>query len=223
MSQTARKTATKSPQLKEAEVIAWLAKRPQFFSKHSDKLAHLSLPKKGGNILSLHAAKAEKVEKSAQKIALTHQRLLLRAEENSTIASQLFATVLALIDCTTLASLRKTLQTVALDNLELDAIRLIPAGAASGASTLTTDDITAMCSGGTVTLRTLSDASQREMYGPKGKLIKSDCLLKLSHRGTVVGLLAMGSTNPARFHAGQSTEMATFLANVVATCLSRSN
>lgn len=217
----AKAALRKAPSLKEAEVLAWLAQRPQFFAKHSDKLAQLSVPKKGGNILSLHAAKAEKVEKSAQKMALTHQRLLLRAEENSAIASQLFATVLAVITCTTLPALRKTLQTEAMEHLRLDAIRLIPAAAASSASTLSVDEIDSICSGGTVTLRHLAGAAQREMYGPKGKLIQSDCLLKLSYQGRTLGVLAMASTDAARFHAGQSTEMATFLADVVATCLAR--
>lgn len=220
MPSPAAKAKPQAPTLKEADVLAWLAKRPQFFQKHSEQLAHLSLPKKGGNILSLHAAKAEKVQKSADKISLTHQRLLTRAEENSLIAEQIFTCALALIGATTLPALRKAVQTTLAEQLSLNATRLILAGPES-ATTLPAEEIEALCTGGTVTLRNLPDAAARAMYGPKGKLIASDCLLHLTHNGTTYGLLAMGSTDAARFHAGQSTHMATFLAKVLGTCLAR--
>jgi uncharacterized protein YigA (DUF484 family) len=181
--------------------------------------------KRMGNILSLHAAKAEKVQKAASKLELTHQRLLLRAEQTSGVADQIFAAVLAVVDCPTLPRLRACLQTTVKDILAVSAARLIlagPEGMGASAATLPAAAIDALCPG-QVCLRALVHAQDRELYGPKGKLMKSDCLLKLCHNGRTLGLLALGSADPAQFHAGQSTHMAAFLAQVIGTCLARAS
>ena len=182
----------------------------------------MSVPsKRMGNILSLHAAKAEKAQKANSKLALTHQRLLTRAEHNAVIADQIFAASLAVIRCNTLADLRATLQTQVRDHLGVSATRLILAGGGS-ATTLPAADIDALFAGRShVMLRSLSNAQDRELYGPKGKLIQSDCLLRLTFDGQTLGLLAFGSPDATYFHAGQSTHMAAYLAQVIGTCLAR--
>lgn len=221
MAAPARKSPakTQAPSLKERDVLAWLEGHPAFFAKHAERLTSATLPKKTGNILSLHAAKANQAEKAANKLEVTHQRLLTRAEENTLIVSQIFAATLDIIACTTLADLRQTLQTSLPQHLGVEAMRFIRCSETPSATTLTSDEIDDLCRDGTVTLRHLAKAEDRAMYGPKGKLIQSDCLLHLTHNGQTLGLIALGSTNPTHFHAGQSTHLARYLAHVVATCL----
>ena len=216
----AKPTPTTSP-LKERDVLAYLQTHHAFFAKHAEVLATATLPKKTGNILSLHAAKASKAESTNARLETNHQRLLLRAEENTLIVGQIFNATLELIACTTLANLRQTIQSNVPKHLDVEAIRFLRAGDAETATTLTPEAIQALCTDGPVTLRHLAKAEDRAMYGPKGKLIQSDCLLHLTHNGQTLGLLALGSTNPAHFHAGQSTHLARYLGHVVSICLAK--
>ncbi|MFZ2587426.1 MAG: DUF484 family protein [Alphaproteobacteria bacterium] len=213
--------AKPAPTLKERDVLAFLKTHPAFFAKHAETLATATLPKKTGNILSLHAAKATMAENANAKLETTHQRLLLRAEENTLIVSQIFAASLEIMGCTTLAQLRQTLQSNLPQHLKVEALRFLRVGEADTASTLTAEAIQTLCVEGPVTLRHLAKAEDRTMYGPKGKLVQSDCLLHLSHNGQTLGLLALGSTNPTHFHAGQSTHLAHYLGQVISLCLAK--
>lgn len=214
---------TKAPKLAETEVIAWLSANPDVFERHKESLSTLSVPNKGGNILSLHAARAQRAEKENDKLELNHQRLIKRAEVNTTIASQIFNAVLTLVGCETLAALRAAVQTTLREDLGVQATRLILCSPQPTPTTMAPDEIDTYFPNGPVTLRRLATAPERTLYGPKGKMIASDCLLKLTHNGETLGMLALGSTAPDHFHSGQSTEMAFFLSQVTSLCLHRAS
>ena len=58
------------------------------------------------------------------------------------------------------------------------------------------------------------------VFGPSAGLIASDALLRLSISGTTpTALLALGSRQADQFHPGQGTELLTFLARVVESCI----
>lgn len=219
----AKKSAV--PKLKSADVLAWLTAHPAFFTENADKLAQLSVPKKGGNILSLHAAKAERADKTAEKLQVRHKQMVATAQANASAAGSLFAATLNVIGCATLADLRTYLQTDIRDDLNLEAARLWLVGTADTATTLTAETIEDYFPHDpTICLRTLADASERELYGPKGKMLKSDCLLHLTgSHGHTLGLLALASPDETRFHAGQATDLARFFGQVFARCLQRVN
>jgi uncharacterized protein YigA (DUF484 family) len=221
MAKTPSKSSTKTPKLAETDVIAWLSANPDVFVRHQESLSKLAVPAKGGNILSLHAARAQRAERENDKLELNHQRLIRRAEVNTLIASQIFGAVLTMVACETLAQLRAAVQTSLRDDLGVQATRLILCSPQPTPTTLAEDEIATYFPDGPVALRRLATAPERTLYGPKGKMIASDCLLKLSHNGQTIGMLALGSTSPDHFHSGQSTEMARFLAQVMSLCLHR--
>lgn len=221
MPKTPSKTTQKTPKLAETDVIAWLSANPDVFVRHQESLSKLAVPSKGGNILSLHAARAQRAEQHNDKLELNHHRLLKRAEANTTIASQIFNAVLTMVACENLAQLRAAVQTTLRDDLGVQATRLILCSPQPTPTTLAEDEIATYFPDGPVTLRRLATAPERTLYGPKGKMVASDCLLKLSHNGQTLGMLALGSTDASHFHSGQSTEMANFLRQVMSLCLHR--
>jgi uncharacterized protein YigA (DUF484 family) len=216
----ARKTAT-VPRLTATQVLGWLQAHPAFFGEHADTLSQLMVPKKSGNILSIHAARAEKSTQTAEKLAIRQQRFVATARANANTANAIFGAILTLMACKNLAGLRHLLQTNLKDNLGLDSIRFLPISAKPSASGITLDEIETLCPEG-VRLRALTDPAERKMYGPKGNMLKSDALLRItSPGGQVLGLMTLASADETRFHDGQSIELISFFAAAVGSCLAK--
>lgn len=207
-----------TPKLKPADVLTYLQANPGFFEKHKEALASLSVPKKGGNILSLHALKADKLVKQAESLKTRQMQLISTAHANAVVAETVFAAAIALVRCRTLPALRKYLQTGLTEHLELSAIRLFTVGEES-ATALPAETIHALCPQ-PLTLMPLDAGQHRQLFGPKTNNLKSVCLMALTQPdGTYLGLLAMGSSQAERFHAGQATEFAEFLRQITSTVL----
>lgn len=207
-----------NPKLKPSDVLAYLQANPAFFEKHKESLGSLSVPKKGGNILSLHALKADKLAKQTETLKTRQLQLISTAHANASVAGTVFTATLALIRCRTLANLRKYLQTGLPEHLEVDAVRLYTAGTESPTS-LTPEQIHTYCPT-PLTLAPMDAAIHRPLFGPKTNNLKSTCLMALTTQdGTYLGLLALGSKEAHRFHAGQATEFAEFLRQVTSTVL----
>lgn len=222
---------TRKPALpKPAAVLAYLQAHPDFFDKHKAELVQTAAPKKGkgagrvgGNILSLHAAQAQRVTNEAENLKVRHKQLISTARGNAEVAESIFIAVLGLIGCRTLTDLRKYLQNTLTEHLQLDAIRLFKLGTEETATTLTLSQIVALCPQPMV-LGPLHAASHRILFGPKTNNLKSVCLMALADdEGTLYGLLAMGSADETRFHAGQATTLADFLRRAAAQVLAHAS
>jgi len=213
----AKPAAKKSPNLSPATVLAYLHAHPSFFESHKAELQHFVTPKKGGNILSLHALKADKLARTAENLKIRQKQLISMAEGNALVAESIFTAALQLIRCRNVAGLRKTLQTQIAETLDLTAVRLFGVGNAETATTLTAEQIEGLCPR-PVTLAPLDAGKHRILFGPKTNGLKSVCLMPLADEsGRTAGLLAMASSDATRFHAGQATNLAEFLRQVTAT------
>jgi hypothetical protein len=85
------------------------------------------------------------------------------------------------------------------------AVRVVPSG--------TIDKILEVSR--TVTLREHIEGDRR-IYGEAFGLVRSEAMLRLSVRDDApCALLALGSRDPERFHAGQGSELLTFLARIM--------
>jgi uncharacterized protein YigA (DUF484 family) len=220
---TAKKTSKSGipDRLTAAQVLTWLQAHPAFFSEHADTLGQLMVPKKSGNILSLHAARAEKSNMAAEKLALRQQRFVATARANAQTANAIFGAIIELMACKNVAGLRHLLQTKLKETLALDALRFLPISPKASAMGITAEELDSLCPQH-VRLRSLTDPAERKMYGPKGNMLKSDALLRLtSPGGQTLGLLTLASADATRFHDGQSTELAAFFAATVGACLAK--
>ncbi len=223
--------AQAKPSLKPAQVLAYLQANPTFFEKHKETLVQSAAPAKkgkgagrvGGTILSLHAAQAQRITNEAENLKVRHKQLISTARGNAEVADSIFTAVLGLIACRTLADLRKYLQNTLAEDLNLDAIRLFKAGAEETATTLTAEQILSLCPQPMV-LGPLNAAQHRILFGPKTNNLKSVCVMALADSSdTLHGLLAMGSADATRFHAGQATTLADFLRRATAQVLAHAS
>lgn len=232
MPDTALKTKPQAKPAKKASarptpaaVLAYLQNNPQFFERHKSQLENLvAAPKKGrmaGNILSLHALKAEKSAKQAEQLRIRQQQLISTARENALVAENIFASVLQLIACNTLADFRKALQNGVTTQLSLTAARLFGVSPAETATTLTPSQIAELCPQ-PITMGPLNAGLHRPLFGPKTNHLRSICLMALTQSdGTPIGLLALGSADETRFHAGQGTILAGFFRAAASAVLAK--
>ncbi len=229
---TTKKTATKAASpLKPAQVLSYLQNNPKFFETHREQLTEQfttgnTMPKKGrmgSGIISLHAAKAERVSRDAENLKVRHQQLISTARGNAEIAESIFTAVIGLIPCRTLADLRKYLQGSLADQLDVEAIRLFKVGTEETATSLTAEQINSLCPQD-ITTGPMDAAKHRVLFGPKTSNIKSVCLMALTtDDDTLHGLLALGSTDATRFHAGQAVTLVNFLRRATAGVLAHAS
>lgn len=232
MPDTARKSKSQakitpkaSARTTPAAVLTYLQNNPSFFEKHKVQLENLiAAPKKGrmpGNILSLHALKAEKADKQAEQLRIRQRQLISTARENALVAESIFAAVLQLIGCKSMADLRKVLQNGLPTHLNLTAVRLFGVSGEETATTLTAHQIAELCPDA-ITMGPLNASIHRPLFGPKTNHLRSICLMALTQSdGTYIGLLALGSDDETRFHAGQGTVLAEFFRQAAGTILSK--
>ncbi|RYG59938.1 MAG: DUF484 family protein, partial [Alphaproteobacteria bacterium] len=70
----------------------------------------------------------------------------------------------------------------------------------------------------------LNAAQHRILFGPKTNNLKSVCVMALADSSdTLHGLLALGSADATRFHAGQATTLADFLRRAAAQVLAHAS
>ncbi|MFZ2619671.1 MAG: DUF484 family protein [Alphaproteobacteria bacterium] len=209
-----------APNLAETDVLAWLQAYPAFITRHAAKLhAPVKEMKKAGNITPLHAARADKAETKHDHLKKTQQRLVRTVQANSATAADVFDLLPHMVRCTSLASFRKFTQTTLKTHLQVEATRLVLAGPMETATSMTEDAIAALCPH-PATLRTLYDVQDRSLYGNTGKMLKSDCLLRLrAADGTTLGMLAIASNDDQRFHPGQATELAALIGSIASAVL----
>lgn len=216
-----------TPTFTDADVLAWLSENPRFLLTHAETLRTLAGDANAGeNITHLHAFQAKRWEKETNQLSIQHERLVHTVAANSASAGALFSLIPSLIACPTIAKLRTFCQTTLRQELAIKSVRLIMADAAIAEPTATTWPTTAIedlfPENRRTTLRTLSDHSERAIYGATGKMMRSDALIKLvDPEGTTLGLMALGSEDETRFHAGQGDDLIRFFGQVASVRLTQ--
>ena len=210
---------TPVPRLKATQVLAWLQRHPAFFQQQAATLQSLMLPNHSGNVLSLHGLKAERLTKRQSKLEVRQQQLISTAKANQQAAEALFVLVRALLPSRMVADVRYTLTQHAPTLLEVGAVRLFTVGETDTATTLTVTTLADICP--TPVVLCPRDATRhRPLLGAKTADFQSLALLHLTDaKDTPQGLLVLASAAPTRFHAGQDTLFAAFLAHTVGQLL----
>jgi uncharacterized protein YigA (DUF484 family) len=204
-----KKTAGKAvvKKISAPQVWAYLKAHPQFFETHKEDLAELVVPAKAGNLLSLHAHKAQRVDKKAENLKTRYTQLVDAARQNAKVTDSIHAAVLGALACGAAAGFRKYLQnrtdTGFMGILDLDACHL--------ATGVEEAEMELLCPQG-MALGPADPVLHRPLFGAHIVDMKSVCLMRMN----ADTLLVLGSYDATRFHAGQSTELAQFLRDALA-------
>lgn len=216
----------------EESVARYLQHNPDFFERHQPLLARLRLPHaRTGSTISLVERQVEvlrekqsgveqklaefvRVARSNDAIADKLQkftRRLLRARTREQVLTQLEASLREDFD-----SFNSTLLLVGTpgsDDASQHFVRTVSAEDAGLKSFET------LFASGKPRCGQARDSQRELLFGADASSIGSVALVPLMDKGTIVGLLALGSTDRDRFHPGMSTEFLGRMAELIADAL----
>lgn len=217
-------------ELSDAQVIAFLRENPDFLERYPQLLSVIVPPERefqdadesGGEVIDLQGAmlnrlRAELAEQNAQS-----SDLIDASRANLQSQNRIHAAVVAVLSARSLDHMLEILTIDLAGLLHVDAVALCLEGSAVTPTTNpgvrvvpigTIDGLLDVAR--TVTLREHIEGDKR-IYGEASGLVRSEAMLRLSIRDDApCALLALGSRDPDRFHAGQGSELLTFLSRIM--------
>ncbi|MEZ5458361.1 MAG: DUF484 family protein [Steroidobacteraceae bacterium] len=230
-----------APSSDEAAITAYLESHPDFFERHPNALARLKLPHARGAAVSLIE---RQVEVLRDKHAAMEQKLaefVHVARANDQLADKIHRFTRRLLRAGSLAATLTELEASLREDFDAFNARLVLIGPADAA--LRTADLERFlrtAAGDDAALRSFDSLfesakprcgqvrdSQREyLFGSDAGGIASVALVPLLRTSTAgvvtpVGLLAVGSNDPARFHPGMSTEFLARMGDLITDAVQR--
>jgi uncharacterized protein YigA (DUF484 family) len=215
--------------LKEV-VASYLRKHPDFFDHHPDILEAVEIRHETGGAASLIERQVEQLRSSNEDLNRQLNRLVQIASENEQLMSRLHKLTLDLMTIESHREFFTHLGNSLLNDFSADILQicLFDRVAAEAAG----EDVRAiepedpalepfrghLEKGSTVCGR-LSEGKLEFLFGSKARWVQSTALVPLGEKGAD-GMMAIGSSDPARFYPGMGTLFLQLLANVISTRLS---
>ncbi len=197
-------------EIDEKLVVEYLRHHADFFQRHKDLLAELSLSHPSGAAVSLIERQVRVLREQRQQLKNRLAGLIHNARYNEELSQRLHELTLALLRSADQVKLVATLREQLLQRFNADSvvIRLFcapPPGCEGGREFLGRDEQYRQCYeelfGADEPLRgQLSPELLAELFGSSAVDIASAALIPLGDQEGRVGVLALGSYDPERFH-----------------------
>ncbi|MFC1689016.1 DUF484 family protein [Pseudomonadota bacterium] len=216
--------------LKEV-VASYLRKNPEFLDEFPDVLETLEVNHQSGTAVSLIERQVESLRASNEDMKKQLNRLVQVASENEQLMSRLHQLTLDLMSINSRQEFFTHLGNSLLNDFNADILQiyLLDTDTASEAG----NDVTGISSddpgleefkanlekGQTVCGR-LAQSKLDFLFGSKARWVQSAALTPLGEGGCD-GMMAIGSSDPARFYPGMGTLFLDLLAKVISTSLSK--
>lgn len=214
----------------EAQVASFLQTNPDFLRRHPELLSVLEAPERafadvdpaGAEVVDLQDAMLARVRADLGKQREQCSDLIDAGRANLQSQNRVHAAVVALLKARSLDHLIELLTIDLVGLLHVDAAALCLEGGTvapasnQGVRVVPVGTIERLVDiSRAVTLRDNIEGDRR-LYGEAAGLVRSEVLLRLTVREDApVALLALGSRDPMRFHAGQGSELLVFLAAIM--------
>lgn len=212
----------------DLEVAAYLRRNPDFLTQFPDLALVLKMPRQLGDTTSLASYQLDVLRDKNRSLNRRLQELVAIASENEQLVVRVHALTLALMRATSLEeTLRRVVATLN-EDLASDLVRVVLHAAPAG---LSAADWLIVAPADERGLRPLLDVTARgeplcgrlspekldALFGARGADVKSAVLMPIPGRG----LIAVGSTDPNRFHPGMGTMFLKLIADAVGAALAR--
>ena len=213
-------------------VEKYLRKHPDFLRKNPELLAVLEVGHDSGAAVSLIERQVEQLRASNEELNRQLSRLMRIASENEVLMSRLHRLTLELMTIESRSEFFQLLGDRLLNDFRADILRIClfdPVSAPDAGEHVTPIDpddpafepfLGQLQKDRTVCGR-LSESKLEFLFGNKGRWVQSTALVPLGPRGAD-GLMAIGSSDPARFYPGMGTLFLDLLAEEISTRLARS-
>jgi uncharacterized protein YigA (DUF484 family) len=209
-----------------AQVVAYLRRHPDFLSRHPE-LLDLQLPTgrhKEEGVVDLQQFMMERLKTDVARLRADQDEIIANSRDNLTTQERIHNAVIALLEAETfeqfieiitgdlglllevdVVSLCVELTDITSKKPKHDGIQFLDRGAVDRL----------MGKGREVLLRDES-VGDPEIFGGAADLVRSDALLRLTISAQApAGLIAFGTRHPGYFHAGQGTELMSFMGRVI--------
>lgn len=212
----------------DLEVANYLRRNPDFLTQFPDLALVLKMPRQLGDTTSLASYQLEVLRDKNRSLNRRLQELVAVASENEQLVVRVHALTLALMRAATLEeTLRRVVATLN-EDLASDLVRVVlhmpPAGVApadwlivAGADERGVRGLLDGGARGEPVCGRLSPDKLDLLFGPRAADVKSAVLMPVAGRG----LIAVGSTDPNRFHPGMGTMFLKLIADAVGAALAR--
>jgi uncharacterized protein YigA (DUF484 family) len=216
----------------EESVARYLQHNPDFFERHQPLLARLRLPHaRTGSTISLVERQVEVLREKQSGVEQKLAEFVRVARANDAIADKLQKFTRRLLRARTREDVLAQVEASLREDFDAFHSTLLLVGT-PGADDATQHFVRTVSAedAGLKSFETLFASgkprcgqardSQRELlFGADAPSIGSVALVPLMDKGTIVGLLALGSTDRDRFHPGMSTEFLGRMAELIADAL----
>ena len=210
-----------------AQVVAYLRRHPDFLARHPELLdLQLSPGRHGGDgVVDLQQFMVERLRGEINKLRNEQDEILANSRDNLSTQERIHKAVVELLEA---ESFEQFIDIITGDLgllLEVDVVSLCvelsdhtaKRPRHEGIQFLTRGSVDRLLGGKDkhVVLRDES-VGEPEIFGPGAELVRSDALLRLTISSHApAGLIAFGARHPGYFHAGQGTELMSFLGKVI--------
>ncbi len=213
-----------------AQVADYLRRHPDFFGQDPELLDVIQPPARdrGEGVVDLQQYMVEHLRGALAELSAARDALVVTGRNNLSAQARVHKAVLALLSAKKFEHFIEILTTDVAVILDLDLVTVgveqngqdSARAQTAGVYRLEPGTVDRLIGPGqTVALHAHVDGDP-EIFGPGAGLVASDALLRLSISGTTpTALLALGSRQPEQFHSGQGTELLSFLARVVESCI----
>jgi len=226
---TERSEAARGTELSADAVAAYLRRHPDFLLDRPELLAALApgAERLGENVFDFRSFMIERLRERLERLGADHHELVITSRDNLFCQTRVHDAVLALLGASSFEQLVHIVTTDLAVILDLDVVTLCVEVAETrfhhtvggGIYTLQPGTVGELI-GGRDALLDGAGAGDSAVFGSAADLVRSSALLRLRFRPKgPVGLLALGSRQEDRFHAGQGTELLGFLARVLEHCV----
>jgi uncharacterized protein YigA (DUF484 family) len=205
-----------------AEVAAYLRKHPDFLTEHPELVAALTPPEmqRGDGVLDMQYFMLQRLKADVTRLKGQQRALIATSRSNLSSQARVHQAVLAIISATSFEQLLQVVTTDLAAMLDVDVVTIgveSPAGnhvrmPLHGIQLLRPGTVDAIL-GEKDVLLSADVHGDPGLFGSGAGLVRSQALLRISvSEHAPLGLLCIGTRKADKFHAGQGTELLSFLA-----------
>ena len=210
-----------------AQVVAYLRRHPDFLARHPELLDMQMSPGRhgGGGVVDLQQFMVERLRGEVNKLRGEQDEILANTRDNISTQERIHKAVVELLEA---ESFEQFIDIITGDLgllLEVDVVSLCvelsdhtaKRPKHEGIQFLTRGAVDRVLGGKDKHVVLRDEAvGDPEIFGPASELVRSDALLRLNISSHApAGLIAFGARHPGYFHAGQGTELMSFLGRVI--------
>lgn len=208
------------------EVAEFLRANPDWLAANPEVLLALDAPNRaaGDKVLDLQHFMVRRLQSEIGRLNGHQRELLAATRSNQSAQGQVHEAVLLMLEAASFEHLIHIVTRDVAQALDLDAVTLCVEALADGPHVAKTPGVFVLephgvdsrIGQGHDVLLANDIPADPAVFGPAAGLVRSQALARLhASRRSPAGLLALGSRDPEKFHAGQASELLTFLARTL--------